>query len=176
MTFEEAPLPGSYVIRLEPVIDERGWFARSFDVDRFHELGFDPSVVQCGVSTSSLAGTLRGMHYQSTPHAESKLVRCTRGAIHDVIVDLRPDSPTYCDWFSLELTPGNATMLYVPQGVAHGFQTLRDETEVHYQFSHRHAPAHARGVRFDDPAFGIQWPRPALVVSPRDRSWPDFEA
>lgn len=174
MIFELTSIPGAYVVRLEPVSDHRGWFARSFDVEQFRERGLDPTVVQCGVSANPVAGTLRGMHYQEPPHAESKLIRCARGAIYDVIVDLRRGSTTYCDWFATELTQDDPTLLYVPENVAHGFLTLRDDTEVHYQMSTRYEPTHTRGVRYDDPAFRIQWPQAPRVMSSKDRSLPDF--
>ncbi len=175
MRFTETPLAGAYVIELEPVRDERGYFARVFDAEEFRAHGLDPAAVQESVSFSRRAGTLRGLHYQRDPHGECKLIRCTRGAAYDVIVDLRPGSETYCEWFAVELTDENGRMLYVPAGLAHGFQTLRDETEFHYRMSHPYAPSHAAGVRWDDPAFGIQWPDAAKrLMSARDREWPDF--
>jgi dTDP-4-dehydrorhamnose 3,5-epimerase len=175
MKFDETPLPGAYVIELEHVADERGWFARTFDRDRFAELGLDPPTVQCSVSFNPRAGTLRGMHYQEAPHSEDKLVRCTRGAVYDVIIDLRADSPAHCRWFGIELTPDGGRELLVPKGFAHGFQTLVDDTEVHYQMSYPFVAGAGRGVRWDDPAFGIDWP-PAeqRVISERDASYPDF--
>jgi dTDP-4-dehydrorhamnose 3,5-epimerase len=174
--FTETLLPGVFVVALEAIEDERGSFARTFSVADFTAQGLDPAVVQCSVSFNLRAGTLRGMHYQEAPHAESKLVRCTRGAIFDVAVDLRPDSPTYCGWFGIELTPGNGRMLYIPEGLAHGFQTLADETEVHYQISHEYVPSAAGGVRWNDPVFGIEWPRAQAdhTISERDRTYPDF--
>jgi dTDP-4-dehydrorhamnose 3,5-epimerase len=169
-----APLPGAFVVEVEPVRDERGLFARTFAAEEWERAGLDPAVVQCSVSANDRAGTLRGMHYQAAPFEESKLVRVTRGAIHDVLVDLRPASPTYCRWFAAELTADNRRALHVPPGVAHGFLTLVDGSEVSYQISQRYSPAHARGVRWDDPAFGIEWPAAPRVISERDRTYPDF--
>ena len=175
MIFTETPLSGASLIELDPVRDERGWFARTFDAEEFRERGLDPDVVQCSTSFNERAGTLRGMHYQEEPHGEPKLVRCTRGAIYDVIVDLRPDSPTYCEWFGTELTAENMRMLYIPVGVAHGFQTLVESSEVHYQMGHEYVPEAARGVRWDDPAFGIQWPATERrLISERDSGYRDF--
>jgi dTDP-4-dehydrorhamnose 3,5-epimerase len=172
--FTETPLPGAWVIELDLLYDERGYFARTFDADEFFRRDMDPAVVQCNTSFNERAGTLRGMHYQAEPDAEAKLVRCTRGAVYDVIVDLRPDTPGYCHWFAIELSADNAHMLYVPKGCAHGFQTLADRTEVAYQMSHAHVPEQARGVRWDDPAFGIEWPEAERTISEKDRSYPDF--
>jgi dTDP-4-dehydrorhamnose 3,5-epimerase len=172
--FTETPLEGAFVIELDLLSDERGHFARTFDVSEFADHGLDPAVVQCNTSFNTHRGTLRGMHYQAEPDGEAKLVRCTRGAIYDVAVDLRPGSQTYCRWFGAELTAGNARMLYIPVGMAHGFQTLEDGSEVHYQMSHHYVPDQARGVRFDDPAFGIEWPVPDPIVSERDSGYPDF--
>ena len=174
MRFVPSPLAGAFVIELDLLEDERGHFARTFDAQEFAEHGLDPAVVQCNTSYNAKAGTVRGMHYQAEPDGEPKLVRCTRGAVYDVLVDLRPESATYCKWFGAELTADNARMLYVPVGLAHGFQTLVDDSEVHYQMSHHYVPEQARGVRFDDPAFGIEWPRPDAIVSDRDRQFPDF--
>jgi dTDP-4-dehydrorhamnose 3,5-epimerase len=178
MKFTETPLRGAWLIELERLEDERGWFARTFDRDSFRELGLEPTDVQCSVSVNARAGTLRGMHYQEDPHGEDKLVRCVRGAIFDAIVDLRRDSPTFCGWFGAELTPGNATQLLVPKGFAHGFQTLVDDAEVHYQMSYPFVPGSGRGVRWDDPSFGIEWPDPppgGRIMSERDATYPDFE-
>jgi dTDP-4-dehydrorhamnose 3,5-epimerase len=173
----ETPLPGAFVVELEPLRDERGWFARTFDAAVFAELGLDPAVVQCNTSFNERAGTLRGMHYQADPHGEPKLMRCTRGAIFDVLVDLRPDSPAYCRWFGIELRAGGTATLFAPAGLAHGFQTLEDGSEVHYQMGAPYVPGAARGVRWDDPAFGIKWPEPpsgGRVISERDAGYPDF--
>jgi dTDP-4-dehydrorhamnose 3,5-epimerase len=175
MRFGESKLPGVYVIELEPAADERGWFARTFSRDEFAAHGLSPEVVHANTSFNERAGTLRGMHYQADPHGECKLIRCTRGAIYDVVVDLRPDSPSHRAWLGVELTPDNRRMLYAPEGVAHGFQTLEDATEVSYLMSHPHHPSHARGVRWDDPALGIDWPAAEhRTISERDRSFPDL--
>jgi len=177
MRFIETELPGVWVIELEPIADERGWFARTFDAAQFESHGLDATVVQCNASFNGLAGTLRGMHYQSDPRGEPKLVRCTRGAIFDVAVDLRPDSPAFRRWHGVELTPDNNLMLYLPRDVAHGFQTLADETEVLYQMGQNYLPELSRGVRWDDPAFDIVWPDVAggeRIISTRDRGYPDF--
>jgi dTDP-4-dehydrorhamnose 3,5-epimerase len=173
------PLPGAYVVELEPLRDERGWFARTFDAAAFAELGLDPAVVQCNVSFNERAGTLRGMHYQEAPHGEPKLIRCTRGAVFDVIVDLRPGSPAFRRWFGIELREGGTSSLFAPAGLAHGFQTLEDASELHYQMGYHYVGDAARGVRWDDPAFGIEWPAPPLggrVMSERDVAYPDFAA
>jgi dTDP-4-dehydrorhamnose 3,5-epimerase len=175
MIFAKTPLAGAFVIEPEPLEDERGLFARTFCADEFEAHGLSPSVAQCNVSFNAQRGTLRGMHYQADPHGECKLVRCTSGTIHDVLVDLRPESPTYCRWFAAELSARNRRMLYVPTGLAHGFQTLEDGSEVFYQMSESYVPAAFRGVRFDDPAFGIDWPEPVRVVSARDRDYADFQ-
>jgi dTDP-4-dehydrorhamnose 3,5-epimerase len=174
MIFVETSLPGAYVIELERLEDDRGWFARTFAAEEFKARGLNSGVVHCNVSFNSRAGTLRGMHYQLAPHAECKLVRCTRGAIYDVIVDLRPDSPAYLRWFGVELDVDGGRSLYVPEGLAHGFQTLVDGSEVLYQMSHEYVPSHARGARWDDPAFGIDWPDAERTISERDRTYPDF--
>jgi len=171
------PLPGAHVVELEPLGDERGWFARTFDAAAFAELGLDARVSQCSASFNARAGTLRGMHFQAEPHAEAKLVRCTRAAIYDVIVDLRPDSEAYCRWFGIELRAGATASLFVPAGFAHGFQTLADDAEVAYQMSYPHVPEAASGVRWDDPAFGIAWPDPPAggrTITERDAAYPDF--
>jgi dTDP-4-dehydrorhamnose 3,5-epimerase len=172
--FTETPLSGAFVIELDFLSDERGHFARTFDVAEFSAQGLDATVVQCNTSYNARRGTLRGMHYQAAPNGEAKLVRCTRGSIFDVAVDLRADSETYCRWFGVELSADNGRMLYIPVGLAHGFQTLEDGSEVSYQMSHQYVPDHAHGVRFDDPAFGIDWPLPDPIVSERDRQHPDF--
>jgi dTDP-4-dehydrorhamnose 3,5-epimerase len=176
MIFNETPIPGAFAIELEKIEDERGWFARSFDPEEFAGHGLELAVAQSNSSYNERAGTLRGLHYQAEPHGEPKLIRCTRGAIFDVLVDLRRDSPAYCAWHGLELTPDNGLMLYAPAGVAHGFQTLADGSEVSYLMGHEHVPDAARGVRWDDPEFGIEWP-PAerRTVSGRDLGYPDFK-
>jgi dTDP-4-dehydrorhamnose 3,5-epimerase len=175
--FEPTPLAGAWVIDLDRRADERGWFARTFDADEFAARGLEPQVLQCNASFNAAAGTLRGMHFQLAPREEPKLVRCTRGAVYDVLVDLRPGSETYRQWFGAELSEDNGRMLYVPGGLAHGFQTLADASEVAYQMGERYSPDHATGVRWDDPAFGIEWPEPPAAgrtMSERDAGWPDF--
>ena len=176
MRFTETPLAGAYVIDVEPHADERGAFARTFCAEEFAAHGLDARVAQASISFNRRAGTLRGMHYQAAPHGEAKLIRCTAGAIFDVIVDLRPDSPTYTRHFGVVLTPADRRALYVPVGFAHGFQTLADDSEVLYQMSHPYAPQSARGVRWNDPAFGIVWPQTSeRIMNERDRSYPDFD-
>lgn len=172
MTFRELPQAGAFVIDPDRVEDDRGFFARTWCAEEFASRGLNPRLAQCSVSYNRRAGTLRGMHFQADPHAEAKLVRCTRGGIYDVIIDLRPDSPTFRSWAGVELTADNRRLLYIPEGFAHGFQTLADDTEVFYQISVPYHTASARGVRWDDPAFGIRWPRPIAVISPRDAAYP----
>jgi dTDP-4-dehydrorhamnose 3,5-epimerase len=166
------------VIELERIADDRGWFARTFDADEFRARGLAAEVVQANASHNARAGTLRGMHYQADPHGEPKLVRCSRGRIYDVAVDLRPGSPTYCRWHAVELSAENDRMFYIPAGMAHGFQTLVDDSDVLYLMGREYVPGAGRGVRFDDPAFAIDWP-PApdgRTVSAKDRGYPDFAA
>lgn len=175
MIFSSTPLPGAYLIEPEPRVDERGFFARVFCRQEFSRMGLEPDICQCSLSHNARMGTLRGLHYQVEPHAEAKLVRCTRGAIYDVILDLRRDSPTFKNWFAAELSQANGIMMYVPCGVAHGFQTLVDETEVFYQMSAAFAHEFARGVRWDDPAFDITWPPVTnRIISSRDRLYQDY--
>jgi dTDP-4-dehydrorhamnose 3,5-epimerase len=177
MKFVETGLPGTWVIELHLIGDQRGWFARTFDAREFRERGLDPTVVQCNSSFNARRDTIRGLHYQAEPHGEPKLVRCVRGAIFDVAVDLRPDSPSYCRWHAVELTVDNHRLFYLPPGVAHGFQTLTDDSEVTYQMGHEYVQEAARGVRWDDPVFAIEWPSPsagARIVSERDGNYPDF--
>jgi len=176
MKFREAPLRGAWLIELERLVDARGSFARTFDAGEFRAHCLSSEVVQANVSTNARAGTLRGMHYQEDPHGEPKLVRCCRGRIFDVAVDLRPDSPTYCAWHGVELSAANDLMFYIPTGMAHGFQTLEDGCEVLYLMGHEFVPGAARGVRFDDRAFAIDWPActQELIISEKDRSYPDF--
>lgn len=173
MRFQETSLAGAFVIEPERFPDERGFFARTFCAREFAEKGLDPRVSQANLSYNARRGTLRGMHYQKPPHAEAKLVRCTRGAIHDVIIDLRAGSPTLHGHFAVRLDAENRTMLYIPEGFAHGFLTLADDTEVCYQMSTAYSPEHGAGVRYDDPAFGIVWPEPVRVIAERDRTYPD---
>jgi len=174
MIFKETKLKGAYIIELEPLEDERGFFARSFCQKEFEEHGLNPRIVQCNISYNKKKGTLRGMHYQITPYQEAKLVCCTKGAIYDVIIDLRKDSPTLKQWIAVELTAENRRMLYVPEGFAHGFQTLKDDTVVFYQMSEFYHPECARGVRWDDSVFGIIWPIAPGIISERDRVYPSF--
>ena len=174
MKFRETRLTGAFVIELEPHRDERGFFARSFCRREFAEHGLATEFVQSNVSWNERAGTLRGLHYQLAPHGEAKLVRCTAGALYDVIIDFRPHSRTRFSWLGVELSARERNMLYVPEGFAHGFLTLEPETEVFYEMSSFYAPDAARGVRWDDPHFAIEWPREPDVISQRDRSYPDF--
>ncbi len=171
MLFTEAPLAGAYIIDLERREDTRGFFARTFCARDFEERGLNATVAQCNVSYNHARGTLRGMHYQEAPAAETKLVRCTSGAIHDVIVDLRPGSPTYLLHMAVELTAANRRSLYIPEGFAHGFQTLTDGAEITYQSGEFYAPGHERGLRYDDPALGITWPLPVSEIADKDRVW-----
>jgi dTDP-4-dehydrorhamnose 3,5-epimerase len=173
----ETSVAGVFAVEPQRSEDERGYFARTFSHEEFAEHGLDARISQCSTSFNVSAGTLRGLHYQSAPHGEAKLVRCTRGAIFDVAVDLRPDSPSYLRWFGLELSADNASALFVPDGCAHGFQTLVDASEVLYLISTPYAPHAARGVRWNDPAFGIEWPAPpspGRTMSQRDAEYPDF--
>jgi len=174
MTFHETRIPGVFEIHLEPQHDDRGFFARTWCRKEFESQSLKPELVQCSVSFNKRKGTLRGLHYQVAPFQEAKLVRCTRGSIFDVVVDLREASPTYKGWASAELTATKRNMLYVPEGCAHGFLTLEDETEVFYQMSQYYNAESARGVRWDDPAFHIEWPAGVEVISERDRTYPDF--
>jgi dTDP-4-dehydrorhamnose 3,5-epimerase len=174
MIFTSTPLAGATLIEPERRQDARGWFARVYCEKEFAERGLPERMVQTNLSLTRRAGTLRGMHYQAAPDAEDKLVRCARGAIWDAIVDLRPESPTYCHWWGVELSEDNGRMLLVPKGFAHGFVSLSDDAAVTYQVSAFYTPASERGVRFDDPAFGIEWPRPILDLSDKDRQWPDY--
>jgi dTDP-4-dehydrorhamnose 3,5-epimerase len=170
----ETAIDGLRVVEPERHEDERGFFARTWDVGDFERHGLNPRVVQCNISYNRRRGTLRGLHYQAAPHEEAKLVRCTAGAIFDVAVDLRSDSPSFRRWWGVELTAENRLALYIPEGCAHGFLTLADDSEVHYQMSEFYAPESALGVRWDDPAFGIDWPAEVAVMNDRDRGYPDF--
>jgi len=176
MRLQPTPLRGAWVIELDQLDDERGWFARTFDIDEFAAHGLDPTIVQCSASFNARRGTLRGLHYQAEPHGESKLVRCVRGAIFDVAVDLRAGSPMRGRWHGVDLSQENRRGYYIPAGFAHGFLTLTDDCEVLYQMSHPYVPEAARGVRWDDPALAILWP--ALegepTISQRDREFADF--
>jgi dTDP-4-dehydrorhamnose 3,5-epimerase len=175
MKFRETKLRGAYVIELEKLEDERGYFARAWCQQELLKNGLDADLVQCNVSQNPKKGTLRGMHYQDPPHAETKLVRCTRGAVYDVIVDLRPDSGTFLQWIAEELTPDNGKVMYVPKGFAHGFQSLEENSMVFYQVSEFYARDYCRGVRWNDPMLKINWPFVVTVVSPQDKGWGDLD-
>ena len=175
MRFEATKISGVFLVGLERIIDERGFFARSWCEEEFGEYGLNPHLVQCNVSFNHRAGTVRGMHYQVPPHSEAKLVRVTRGAIFDVALDLRMGSPTRCQWIGVVLSADDYRSLYIPEGCAHGFQTLEDDTEVLYQMTERYHPESAAGVRYNDPAFGIEWPAVEIIVSQRDCSFEPFE-
>ena len=175
IVFTETKVKGAFVIELEKRADRRGFFARTYCEREFSLHGLSSRFVQCSTSFSTRRGTLRGMHFQIAPSEETKLIRCTRGAIYDVIIDLRRDSRTFKQYFAAELSAENGKMLYVPQGFAHGFQTLEDGTEVFYQMSEFYNPESARGVRWNDPAFQIAWPAEVEVISDRDQTYPNFE-
>jgi dTDP-4-dehydrorhamnose 3,5-epimerase len=172
--YAEVAIHGSFRIEPEPIDDARGCFARVLDLDELGDRGMETKYVQQSISWNVLRGTLRGLHYQAAPHAEAKMVRCTRGAIYDVILDLRMESPTFRRWLAAELTEDNRHSLYIPAGCAHGFVTLQDATEVHYQISARFDASAARGVRWDDPAFAIEWPIAPVIMSDRDRTYDDY--
>ena len=175
MKFHETKISGVFEIHLEPQADERGFFARSWCRKEFEDRGLDSNLVQCSISLSTHKGTLRGMHYQAAPFPETKIVRCTQGAIYDVVLDLRPKSATFRDWIAVVLSAENRKMIYVPKGCAHGFLTLQSQSEVFYQMSEFYNAQSARGVRWDDPAFQIAWPEKAEVISERDRTYPNVE-
>jgi dTDP-4-dehydrorhamnose 3,5-epimerase len=176
MIFRETPLPGAYLIEVEPFSDDRGLFARTYDRDEFEARGLNPEIAQVSTSYNRRRGTLRGLHFQRPPHEEAKLVRITRGAVYDVLVDLRRDSQTFRRWWATELSLENRRMVYIPEGLAHGFLTLADDTEVHYQISTPFTAEAYAGVRYDDPAFGIEWPDVGeLIISEKDLTLPDFE-
>lgn len=175
MILTETRLEGAFIIEPDRIEDERGFFIRQWCKREFEIRGLMPDFVGCNISFSKRKGTLRGLHYQLPPHEEAKLIRCVKGAIYDVIIDLRPQSPTYKEWLGMELSADSYKMLYVPKGFAHGFQVLEDETEVLYPVSQFYQPEYERGVRWDDPAFGIQWPQPEKrILSQKDRSWPNY--
>jgi len=175
MIFKEIKLRGAYIIELEPLEDERGIFARSFCQKEFDEHGLNIRIVQCNISYNKKKGTLRGMHFQVAPYKETKLVSCVSGAIYDVIIDLRTDSSSYRQWYAIELTSENRQMIYIPAGLAHGLQTLADNTTVFYQMSEFYHPECAGGVRWNDPAFGIEWPMKPSVISAKDQSYDSFK-
>lgn len=174
MIFNETKLPGVFEVLLEERADERGFFARSWCQSEFEKQGLNPRLVQCNISFNLRKGTLRGIHFQEVPHSEAKIVRCTRGSLYDVVVDLRPDSPTFKRWISVVMTPINHKMIYIPEGCGHAFLTLEDETEVFYQMSEFYNAESARGVRWNDPAFQILWPIDVKQISERDRTYADF--
>lgn len=174
MIIREARIAGARLFDIEPALDERGFFARTWCRRELSEAGLDVDLAQESLSYNARRGTLRGLHFQRPPHEETKIVRCARGAIFDVIVDLRPESPTYLEWEGVELTAENRRALYIPKGCAHGFQSLAEDTEVLYQISSFFAPEAAAGCRYDDPAFAIAWPLPVSVISERDRRWPPY--
>lgn len=175
MKFTETKLPGAFIIELEQRVDPRGFFARTFCAREFEDHGLKPAVVQCNMSFNHHKATMRGMHYQVAPAPEAKLVRCTRGAVYDVIVDMRPESPTYLQHIGLELTADNRTALYVPEMFAHGYLTLVDGAEVFYQVSEFYTPGTERGLRYNDPALKLEWPIPVEVISEKDAAWALFE-
>jgi dTDP-4-dehydrorhamnose 3,5-epimerase len=175
MIFNETDLKGGYIIDIEMRQDDRGFFARSWCHKEFEAHGLKSTVVQYNISFNRKSGTLRGMHYQRAPYEEAKLVRCTQGAIYDVMIDLRPKSPTFAQWLGVELTAANHRMVYVPEGFAHGFQTLLDGTEVTYHVTEFYTPDAEAGLRYNDPVFAIRWPIEVRVISEKDRSWPDFK-
>ena len=174
MKFTPTLLAGAFLVESEPMTDERGFFARSFCQNEFISHDLSTNIAQCNISYNKTRGILRGMHYQRTPNAEAKLVRCTRGSIYDVIIDLRGGSSTFQQWIGYELNSKNRIALYIPKGFAHGFQTLEDDTEVFYQMFDFFSPQAASGVRWDDPAFNIDWPLPVHTISEKDRNYPDF--
>jgi len=175
MIFTETKLKGAYVIDLTPHQDERGFFARGFCQKEFAEHGLKPTIAQANIASNRLKGTLRGMHFQCPPACETKLVRCTRGAILDIIVDLRPESPTYLQHIEVELTEDNFRALYVPERFAHGYQALRDNTDTSYQVGEFYTPGTEGGLRYDDPRLGLTWPLPVSVMSQKDREWQPLE-
>jgi len=174
MIFTALPLAGAYVVDLEPRRDERGFFARGFCANEFAAQGLKTQIVQANLSQNIKRGTVRGMHYQRPPYAEVKLVRCTHGTIFDAIIDLRPDSPTHLRWTSVELSRENRRMLYVPEGFAHGYQALTDDSEVLYMVTQFYAPDHEAAIRWNDPRFAIRWPIADVVLSPKDAAHPDY--
>lgn len=174
MKFSETAIAGCFLIELEPRTDERGFFSRMYCADEFRRHGLDPHVAQVNTALTIKAGTVRGMHFQTAPHADTKLLRCLNGAVYDVCVDLRPDSPSYCQWVAVELTAGNRHMLFLPAGTAHGYQTLTDNAEIMYATNRNYAPESATGVRYNDPAFSVQWPLAVTEMSDADRNWQAF--
>ncbi len=174
MKFIETPLKDSFIIEIEKHTDERGFFARTFCKKEFGELGVPDNIVQTNLSFNNKSGTIRGMHYQAEPYAEPKIVSCYAGEIYDVIIDLRKDSETYCKWFGIRLSESNYKSLFIPRGFAHGFQTLQNNTLIHYQMGEYYMPEYARGIRWNDPVFNISWPLDEVTVSEKDNGYPDF--
>jgi dTDP-4-dehydrorhamnose 3,5-epimerase len=174
LKFTETRIGGVFLVDLEPVADDRGFFARTYCEEEFRRNGLEPRIAQSSMAFNARRGTLRGMHFQREPHSEVKLVRCTSGGVYDVVIDLRADSPTFRQWFGTELTARNRRMIYIPHGIAHGYQSLEDETEISYQMSAPYRPEAAAGVRWDDPAFAVRWPLEVTAITERDRSYPDF--
>ncbi len=175
MKFEETKLQGAYLVDLQQLQDERGFFARAYCADEFQAMNMVPEIVQANLSTNKVKGTLRGMHYQLDPYQETKFVRCIRGALYDVIIDLRPASPTYMEWVGVELTADNYRALFVPRDFAHGFVTLEDNTEAFYMVSQCYTPGAESGIRWNDPVFNIAWPMEPTVVSEKDMNWQDYQ-
>lgn len=175
MKFTKLELRGAYLIELEKRGDHRGFFARLWCQNEFEDHGLVPYIAQANISFTKLKGTIRGLHFQDEPFAETKYVRCVKGALYDVIIDIQPDSPTFMRWYSIELTADNYKMLYVPKGYAHGFQSLQPDTEMTYLVSEFYAPQAEGGIRYNDPAFNIDWPLPVAEISDKDRNWPDFK-
>ena len=175
MTFTESRIPGAWLIDITAIHDPRGFFAMTWVPSEFRKHGIDPVLAQCNLAFNHQRGTLRGMHFQTAPHAQAKIIRCTRGALLDVIVDLRPESPAYCQWAAVELTADNHRMLYMPEGIAHGYITLTDEVEAYYHASTAWEPKAESGVRWNDAAFAIEWPFAPLVISDKDAGWPDYQ-
>ena len=175
MIFKETPLAGAYVVDLKRLEDPRGFFARAFCADEFKAHGMVPDVLQANLSWNEKRGTLRGMHYQLAPYQETKFIRCVRGSLYDIIIDLRPDSPTFGKSFGIELTADNRTALFVPRDFAHGFITLQDDTEAIYMVSQTYQPGSEAGIRWNDPGFKLSWPMEPVVISDKDANWPDYE-
>lgn len=174
MKFTESRIPGAWIIDVTPIPDNRGLFAMTWLPDEFRKRGIEPALAQCNLAFNYKRGTLRGMHFQKAPHAQAKIIRCTRGALLDVIIDLRPESPACCKWEAVELTADNRRMLYMPEGIAHGYLTLTDDAEAYYHASAPWEPKAESGARWDDPAFAVTWPFPPLVISGKDAAWPDY--
>ena len=174
MIFTETKIKGSFIIEIEKVVDERGFFARTWDDEIFKKHGVNPVIKQCNISYNKRKGTIRGLHYQASPYEEAKLVRCTKGKAFEILLDLRPDSETYLKWVGVEISAENHKMLYVSGGIALGFQTLEDDTELFYQMSEKYMPDFSRGIRWDDPSIGISWPLKPTIISKRDLSFPNI--